>query len=76
MAADHAHGAHGHGAPGHAAHHDHDAEVAGDKKAAFVGLIGGAALIGALVYGMVVWTNTQFAGHETGGQKATAGTAH
>jgi hypothetical protein len=45
-----------------------------DKKAAFVGLVGGVALIGALVYGMVLWTNAQFAGHEAGASKAAAST--
>jgi ABC-type Zn2+ transport system substrate-binding protein/surface adhesin len=67
---DHAHAhAHAHG-DAHHGHHAHDA--AGDKKAAFVGLVGGLALIGALVYGMVLWTNAQFAGHAAGGQPAAA----
>ena len=67
-AAPHAHDAHG-------AHGAHDHDVAGDKKAAFIGLVGGMALIGALVYGMVLWTNAQFAGHE-GGAKAAATSTH
>ena len=70
-----AHGAHGHDGHGHG-HGTHDADVAGDKKAAFVGLIGGAVLIGALMYAMVAWTNTQFAGHASGGTPAAAGAAH
>jgi hypothetical protein len=76
----HAHDAHAHGghdAHGHGAHGHHDA--AGDKKAAFVGLIGGMALIGALVYAMVLWTNAQFAGHAggaEGGAKAAETTKH
>jgi hypothetical protein len=75
-AASAAHDAGHHDAHAHAGHHgDHAAEVAGDKKAAFVGLVGGVALIGALVYGMVLWTNTRFAGHE-GGEKAAAASTH
>ena len=31
--------------------------------AAFTGLIGGAIFIGAIMYGIVVWTNAQFASH-------------
>jgi len=63
---------HGHG------HHGPD-DVAGDKKAAFVGLVGGMALIGALMYGMVMWTNAQFAGHAaeaTGSGATTTAPAH
>ncbi len=63
----HAHADHAHG------HHGHDpADVAGDKRAAFVGLVGGLALIGALMYGMVLWTNAQFAGHAEGGARSGA----
>jgi hypothetical protein len=47
MGHDHAHG-HAHGS---------------DKGAAFIGLIGGAVLIGAILYGIVLWTNSLFAGH-------------
>jgi ABC-type Mn2+/Zn2+ transport system permease subunit len=43
---------------GHAASHG------SDKGAAFAGLIGGAILIGAILYGITMWTNTQFAGHK------------
>ena len=32
-----------------------------DLGAAFVGLIGGTVLIGAILYGIVVWTNSHFA---------------
>ena len=41
-----------------------------DKGAAFTGLIGGAIVIGAILYGIVLWTNAKFAGHE-GGEKKT-----
>ena len=34
-----------------------------------MGLIGGAIFIGAIMYGIVLWTNTRFEGHE-GGKKA------
>ncbi len=40
------------------------AEQGSDKAAGFMGLIGGAILIGAILYGIVIWTNGQFAGHE------------
>ncbi len=40
------------------------AQQGSDKGAAFAGLIGGAILIGAIMYGIVLWTNKQFAGHE------------
>lgn len=46
-------------------------EQGSDKGAGFLGLIGGAILIGAIMYGIVVWTNVQFAGHE-GEKKAAA----
>ncbi len=45
-----------------------------DKGAAFTGLIGGAIVIGAILYGIVLWTNAQFAGHE-GGEKKTGSIA-
>ena len=35
----------------------------GDKKAAYMGLIGGALLLLALVYGMVQITSASFEGH-------------
>ena len=41
-----------------------------DKGAAFTGLIGGVLFIGAILYGITMWTNAQFAGHE-GGEKKT-----
>ena len=47
--------------------HDHSQQHApdhaGDMKAAYLGLVGGAILIGAILYGIVLWTNTIFAGH-------------
>ncbi|MBY0491011.1 MAG: hypothetical protein K2R93_14300 [Gemmatimonadaceae bacterium] len=45
-----------------------------DKGAAFTGLIGGALVIGAILYGIVMWTNAKFAGHE-GGEKKTGAVA-
>ncbi len=44
---------------GHSTQHDKNP----DMGAAFMGLIGGAIFIGAILYGIVVWTNAQFAGH-------------
>ncbi len=41
-----------------------------DMGAAFVGLIGGAVFIGVVMYGIVLWTNAQFAGHKA--EKATS----
>ncbi len=41
------------------------AQQGSDKAAGFMGLIGGAIFIGAIIYGIVLWTNAQFAGHET-----------
>ncbi|HYW31429.1 MAG TPA: hypothetical protein VE869_07990 [Gemmatimonas sp.] len=35
-----------------------------DTGAAFVGLIGGGIFIGAILYGIVLWTNKQFESHE------------
>ena len=81
-AADHSHGAsadaHGAHAGAHDAAHGHGAHVdtTGDKGAAFVGLIGGMLVIGALMYGVVAWTNAQYAGHEGGGEKAAAASTH
>lgn len=43
-----------------------------DKGAAFAGLIGGAIFIGAVVYGLVVWTNGRFAEHEAGAESEHA----
>ncbi len=40
------------------------AQQGSDKGAAFMGLIGGAIFIGAILYAIVIWTNGQFAGHE------------
>jgi plastocyanin len=50
----HDQGGHGHG--GHGPH-------VSDRNPAFVGLIGGGALVGAILYGVVVWTNGKFEGH-------------
>jgi hypothetical protein len=43
-----------------------------DTGAAFVGLIGGALLIGAILYAIVVFTNKQFEGHKKGETAARA----
>ena len=43
--------------------------------AAFMGLIGGAIFIGAILYGVVLWTNARFEGHE-GGKKAAVVSVH
>lgn len=40
-----------------------------DKGAAFTGLIGGVVVIGAILYGITMWTNAKFAGHKA--EKAT-----
>ena len=34
-----------------------------DKPAAFMGLVGGAVFIAAVVFGLVNWTNARFAAH-------------
>lgn len=48
------------------------AQQGSDKGAAFMGLIGGAVLIGAILYAIVIWTNGQFAGHEAEKKAAVA----
>ena len=57
---DHAH--HGHHAPG------------SDKGAAFIGLIGGTVLIGVILYGITIWTNSIYAGKEHGAAPGAAAT--
>ena len=47
-----------------------------DTGAAFAGLIGGGLFIGLILYGIVVITNRQFAGHAEGGEKPAAATTH
>ncbi len=66
----------GHGAPvphehahGHAHDHAHHS-VRDDRVPAYVGLIAGGAVIFAVLFGVVQWTNAQFAGH--GAEKAGA----
>ena len=49
----------------------HHEDVSRDKGPAFVGLVAGIVLLGALVYAMVLWTNSRFEGHG-GGEKAAA----
>ena len=40
--------------------HDHS-KGGSDMGAAFAGLIGGTVFIGAILYGIVLWTNSHFA---------------
>ena len=49
-----------------------------DKAPAFVGLVAGAAVIFAILFGVVKWTNSRFAGHGAapGAQSAPAGARH
>ena len=57
-----AHGAHhGHAHHGHAHH-----SVREDRMPAFIGLVAGAVFIAAVLFGVVQWTNAQFAGHGEG----------
>ena len=53
--------------------HHHD--VSRDKGPAFVGLFAGLIVLGALTYGMVLWTNAQFAGHGAAEKGAAAQTS-
>ncbi|WP_309669122.1 hypothetical protein [Gemmatimonas sp.] len=48
------------------------AQQGSDKGAAFMGLIGGAVLVGAILYGIVIWTNGKFEGHEAEKKAAVA----
>ena len=59
------------------AHHDHH-DVSQDKGPAFLGLFGGLIVIGAVIYGMVLYANAQFAGHAAGkaGTPAAATATH
>jgi hypothetical protein len=52
-----------------AGHDSHGSAHGSDMGAAFTGLIGGAILIGAILYGIVLWTNSKFEGHKA--EKAT-----
>jgi hypothetical protein len=45
------------------AHTNHTPSHGSDMKAAFIGLIGGAIALGALMYAVVVWTNSRYASH-------------
>ncbi len=67
--AHHAHD-HGHHAPGQHAHH----APGSDKGAAFIGLIGGAVLIAAVLYGITMWTNSLFEGKSHGAAPGAAAT--
>lgn len=44
-----------------------------DQAAAFTGLIGGAVLILAMCYAMVLWTSSKFEGHAAGTAPAAQG---
>ena len=44
--------------------HHHD--VSRDKGPAFVGLFTGLIVLGGFIYGLVLWTNAQYAGHAAG----------
>lgn len=68
--AGHAHGAH----DGHGHGHAH-VDTSGDKAAAFVGFGLGMVALGAMMYGMVMWTNSPYAGHEGGEKPAAAETS-
>jgi hypothetical protein len=48
--------------------HQHDTNP--DIGPAFTGLIGGAIVIGAILYGIVLWTNARFAEHHKETKKA------
>lgn len=50
------------------------AHAPNDKGAAFAGLIVTAAALGAILFGIVLWTNARYANHE--GAKTEATTAH
>jgi plastocyanin len=55
-----------------ATHTDHGhahGHAPNDRVPAFVGLLGGGAFVGGVLYAVVLWTNAQFAGHE-GREKA------
>jgi hypothetical protein len=62
---DHAHG-HAHD------HHGHTVAPGADQRPAFVGLIVGGLALGAILYGTVLLTNRQFAGHATPAKPAAA----
>lgn len=44
---------------GNSSHSAHNTDIG----AGFMGLIGGAIFIGAILYGIVLWTNAKFASH-------------
>jgi len=67
----HDHGGQGHAGHGHGGHGAHGS----DRTPAFVGLLGGGAVIGAILYGVVLWTNAQFEGHAREKAPAVATTA-
>jgi len=50
-----------------APHHDPHAldyhDVSEDRAPAYVGLVASALILLALIFGMVKWTNSRFAGH-------------
>ena len=54
--------------------HSHHAPGS-DKAPAFIGLIGGVIVLGAFMYGIVLWTNAKFAGHAAPAAGTPAATA-
>lgn len=62
-----AHDSHAHDGHDHAPH-----SVSHDRRPAYIGLVAGAMLIGAILFGMVKWTNSRFASH---GEPAAGGNA-
>lgn len=50
--------------------HTHSGEQPNDKKAAFAGLIVTALALFVIAYGIVLWTNARFEGHEKAGSAA------
>ena len=51
---------------GHAVTHGAHHSVRDDRTPAFIGLIGGALFIFAVLFSVVHWTNGRFAGHGEG----------
>ena len=58
-----------HDALGHGHGHAHHS-VREDRVPAYIGLIAGGLFVGGVLFGVVKWTNAQFAGH---GAEARAG---
>ena len=56
--------------------HAHQVAPGVDQKASFLGLIVGGIALFAILYGTVLLTNRQFAGHAEGGAKPAAEAKH